>query len=70
MGDVQRITLDVPVELNEAVNAAVARTTLNKAQYMRMALEVMNLLAGQKVTAFLRSEDGTERQLLIPGILR
>jgi hypothetical protein len=67
---IHRTTLDMPVDLNEAVNAAVKRTNLSKAQYMRMAIEVMNMLAGQDAEAFLRMADGTERQLLIPGVLR
>ena len=67
--DVQRVTLDMPVELNEAVNAAVKRTSLSKAQYMRMALEVMNMISGQKDARLVIKKGETESQILIPGVL-
>lgn len=68
--NVQRITMDLPIELNEAVNAAVKRTSLNKAQYMRMALEVMNLLSAQDCGKLYLRRGGSESQILIPGVLR
>jgi hypothetical protein len=67
--DVQRVTLDMPVELNEAVNLAVKKTTLSKAQYMRMALEVMNMLASQKDAKLIIKKGKDESQILIPGVL-
>jgi predicted DNA-binding protein len=67
--DVQRVTLDMPVELNEAVNAAVKRTSLSKAQYMRMALEVMNMISGQKDATLVIKKGEKESQILIPGVL-
>jgi hypothetical protein len=67
--EVQRVTLDMPVELNEAVNHAVERTSLSKAQYMRMALEVMNMIANQKDAKLVIKRGGEESQILIPGVL-
>lgn len=67
--DVQRVTLDMPVELNEAVNAAVKRTSLSKAQYMRMALEVMNMISSQKDATLVIKKGEKESQILIPGVL-
>jgi hypothetical protein len=67
--DIKRITVDMPVELNEAVNEAVKKTTLSKAQYMRMALEVMNMLAGQKADLIITS-NGITKQIFIPGVLK
>ncbi len=67
--DVQRVTLDMPVELNEAVNAAVKRTALSKAQYMRMALEVMNMISSQKDAKLIIKKGTDESQILIPGVL-
>ncbi len=68
--NVQRITLDLPVELNESVNEAVKRTTLSKAQYMRMALEVMNLLSTKPSGELRLYHDGEWSRILIPGVLR
>lgn len=68
--DVHRITVDLPVELNEAVNAAVKRTHLSKAQYMRMSLEVLGLLAGMKGELyFVHAEDGRRERVLVPGVI-
>jgi hypothetical protein len=67
--EVQRVTLDMPVELNEAVNLAVKKTSLSKAQYMRMALEVMNMISSQKESKLFIKKGDTESQILIPGVL-
>ncbi len=69
MRDVVRVTLDMPVELNEAVNAAAKRTSLSKAQYMRMSLEVLGLLAGMDGRVYLDSPKGRS-EILMPGVLR
>lgn len=69
MTPIQRVTLDMPVDLNDAVNAAVKRTRLSKAQYMRMALEVLGLLAGLQGDIYIVRSDGTRRQILIPGVV-
>jgi len=51
------------------VDAAVKRTSLSKAQYMRMALEVMNMISASKgAELFLRTGE-TEARLVIPGVL-
>ena len=67
--DIQRVTLDMPVELNQAVNEAAKRTSLSKAQYMRMALEVMNIFSDKKGYSLFMRTDGKEYQILIPGVL-
>ena len=46
--DIARITLDIPIDLNEKVNESVKNTRLSKAQYIRMSLEVMNMISNNK----------------------
>ena len=67
--EVHRTTVDMPVELNDAVNEAVERTFLSKAQYIRMSLEVMNMLAGKHGASLWIEQGGKRVQLLIPGVL-
>lgn len=66
----KRITLDLSVELNEAINEAVKKTTLSKAQYVRMALETMNMLAGRNDAELVLYQNGEHSRILIPGVLK
>ena len=64
--DTQRITLDMPVDLNEAVNAAVKETSLSKAQYMRTAIELLNLLSKHKNAEVVVRDGHKEVQIVLP----
>lgn len=68
MTDVIRYTIDIPVDLHEKINEAVKRTSLSKAQYMRMGIEVLGLLAGMDGELYLHTSDG-RRPITIPGVL-
>ena len=63
-----RITVDLPLELNEKVDILSAKADLSKAQYTRMALQVMNTLTENHKNKVIIKTETTEYQLLIPGI--
>ncbi len=70
MTPVIRITMDLPISLNDAVNQAVKKTSLSKAAYVRMALEVMNMISEDRsAKVFIEQPNGLSSRVLIPGVL-
>ena len=67
--DIARITLDIPIDLNEKVNESVKNTRLSKAQYIRMSLEVMNMISNNKDGELFLIKGRNKSKILIPGIL-
>jgi len=67
--DIARITLDIPIDLNEKVNESVKNTRLSKAQYIRMSLEVMNMISNNKDGELFFIKGRNKSKILIPGIL-
>ena len=64
----QRITLDLPVSLNVEINEQVKKTALSKAAYIRMALEVMNMVVDKKGSKLILIDGKSETELFIPGV--
>ncbi len=68
--EIQRITLDLPAELTEAITKAASKKYLTKAQYMRMALDLMNVLTQDDGTSLIiEKKNGKRSQVVIPGVL-
>lgn len=65
-----RFTVDMPPTLHKEFCAACEKVEFSKAQYMRIALEVLNVIASSEVETVTITRKGETRTLLIPGITR
>ena len=63
-----RLTIDLSKELFDAISEACVKTNLTKAQYIRNALEVLNLLSDEAGSKIFVHNNGKTVELLIPGI--
>lgn len=68
MTDNIRITLDMTSEMADEINRTIKNTGMSKAQYMRIAIELMNMLANEKDAQILIKRRDETCQLFIPGI--
>jgi tRNA(Ile2) C34 agmatinyltransferase TiaS len=68
--DSVRLTLDMTQEMSDALTDSVKRSGMTKARYMRIAIELMNMLVIEKDCKIIIQKDGVSRELMIPGITR
>jgi hypothetical protein len=63
-----RLTIDLPSKLSDAASAAALRVDMTKAQYVRTAVELLNLLTDHPEDRLLLRRNDKTTRIVIPGI--